>query len=129
MTAQLVAGLGFSSAATADEVIALIDLALCQVGRSASDLHLIATLDRKAAVPIATVVAAHYSAALSGLTGAQLASQSRHLAHPSERALAEVGLPAIAEAAALHFGPLVGERLKSMHATCALGHYDPEAPR
>lgn len=129
MTAQLVAGLGFSSAATAEEVIDLIDQALSRAGRSAADLRLVATLDRKAAVPIATAVAAHYSAALSGLTGAQLASQSRRLAHPSERALAEVGLSAVAEAAALHFGPLVGERLKSMHATCALGHYDSEAPR
>ena len=124
MTAQLVAGLGFSSAATADEVIALIDLALSRAGRSAADLRLIATLDRKAVTPLATTVAAHYFATLTGLTEVQLASQSRHLAEQSKRALAEVGLPGIAEAAALHFGPLAGARLKSIHATCALGHYD-----
>lgn len=98
---QIVAGIGFASAATAGEVIGLIAACLAEAGLSAAQLVAIGTHARKRGSPVARQVALHFGVPL------------RLLSDPDPG-------PGLAEAVAAAAGPLRLGKRKSRYATCAL---------
>ncbi|KFC65721.1 Cobalamin biosynthesis protein CbiG / cobalt-precorrin-3b C17-methyltransferase [Devosia sp. LC5] len=112
---KLVAGIGCGSAASAGEIIALVNACLAESGLHASALLAIASHQRKHDAQQLYAASAHFGVPLRLLSDADLAP-----ATPSPSVLTHVGLPAIAEAVAAAAGPLLLGKRKSAHATCAL---------
>jgi cobalt-precorrin 5A hydrolase/precorrin-3B C17-methyltransferase len=117
----LVAGVGCSSGASAAEVIALVEATLAEAGYSPAALAAIATLDRRAEEPAVRAAAAHFGVPLRLFSAAQLAAEAPRLEVQSPRVRAAIGIPAVAEAAALKAGRLLVPKRRSPHATCAIG--------
>jgi cobalamin biosynthesis protein CbiG len=115
---KLVAGIGLSSSATADELRGLLDEALAAAGANADDLDAVATLISKAdderirALGLPTV----------GFDAAELDAVQGTAAN--SRVRAEVATASVAEAAALlaagEGAVLVVPKRRSAHATVAL---------
>lgn len=123
---MIVAGLGFSSNCTAEELAALVRRAQEMIARRAErlaapvwKLHSPALQDaaRLLAVPLTTISEAELAAAGSRCVTRSLAAEAR------------AGVGSVAEAAALAgAGPtarLALPRIASAHATCALSEGDP----
>jgi cobalamin biosynthesis protein CbiG len=104
---RIVAGIGFATAATADELIGLIDDCLQQAGVSAEQLAAIGTHARKRGWAVPIVVAGHFGVPLRLLDDADLSSES------------------VAEAVAAAAGLLRLGKQKSRYATCALADCRP----
>lgn len=115
---SLVAGIGCSTGAPAEEVSALLESVLDGAGLARQSVSTVATLDRKAAEPGITAlglpVMAFEAATLAALD----------VPSPSEVVRNAVGTPSVAEAAALSAaGPgseLVATKTASAHATVAV---------
>lgn len=124
--ARLVAGIGCSSAAEADEIIALVEGCLKSLKAPASALVALASHVRKVDSLALRTAAEHFAVPLRFLPDAELAD-----AAPSELVLTAIGRPAIAEAVAGAAGRLVLAKRKSARATCAIAlcaaDFDPEA--
>lgn len=118
---HIVAGIGCGSAATAPEIIALIEACLAEAGHPASALLAIASHSRKQHAQPLHAAAAHFGVPLRLLDDADLAP-----ATPSPSVLAHIGLPAIAEAVAAAAGPLLLGKRKSARVTCALATCSPD---
>ena len=101
---QIVAGIGFASAATAAEVIGLIDACLVEAGLSADQLAAIGTHARKRSSPVPAQVALHFGVPLRLFADEDLSA----------------GVPGVAEAVAAVAGPLRLGKHKSRYATCAI---------
>jgi cobalt-precorrin 5A hydrolase/precorrin-3B C17-methyltransferase len=99
---SLVAGIGFATAATTDEIVGLIEACLAEAGFPAHQLIAIGTHRRKLGNAVPLRVAARFGVPLRLLDDSDLASES------------------IAEAAAMAAGPLRLARRKSRYATCAI---------
>lgn len=99
---RIVAGIGFATAATADEIIGLIEACLAEAGSAASQLVAIGTHARKLGWATPIVVASHFGVPLRLLDDVDLASDS------------------VAEAVAAAAGPLRLGKRKSRYATCAI---------
>lgn len=117
----VVAGVGCSRGAPADEVIGLIEASLTEAGVSPLSLAALATVDIKADEPALHAAAAHFGAPLRLFSVADLDAERPRLVTPSAVVEAEIGTPAVAESAALKAGALLLPKRKSANATCALG--------
>ncbi|MGB3337590.1 MAG: cobalamin biosynthesis protein [Devosia sp.] len=102
ISGSVVAGIGFATAATAAEIVGLIEACLLEAGCSARQLVAIGTHVRKLGNAAPLRVAAHFGVPLRLLDDQDLASES------------------VAEAVALAAGPLRITRRKSRYATCAI---------
>jgi len=121
---SLVAGVGASKGVTADEVLALLDEALAVGGLSRDSMTALATIDAKAAEEGIVAAARQGGWPLYSYPPGQLAAVE--VPNPGEAALAAVGTPSVAEAAALIAGhELVVAKRKSAMATVALARIRP----
>lgn len=118
----LVAGVGCERGADAAEIIELITFALARENLSPQSLAAIATIELKADETGLHQAAAHFGVPLRLFTVAELNQERYRLTNPSAVVEAEVGTPSVAEAAALKAGAIVVPKLKSVRATCAIGH-------
>ena len=123
---SLVVGIGASSNASADEILALVDESLAAAGFSPLSVTAVASVDAKSEEPGLLAAARSRGWQLRFFTAAQLAAVD--VPHPSEVVRAAVGTPSVAEAAALlAAGPgatLFGKR-KSAMATAAVARRRP----
>jgi len=117
----LVAGVGCERGAAADEVIALITSTLAEAGLSPVSLAALASIDLKADEAALHIAAAHFAVPLRLFSRDALAEESHRLPTPSAAVEAEIGIPGVAEAAALKAGTLLVAKRKSARATCAIG--------
>ncbi|WUK14495.1 Rv2231c family pyridoxal phosphate-dependent protein CobC [Kitasatospora sp. NBC_00374] len=117
---SLSVGVGASRGVGADEVLALIDAALAEAGRTRPEVARLATLDARLDEPGLRAAAAELGVPLAGHTAQALARVA--VEHPSHRALAAVGTPSVAEAAALLSagGALLVPKRISARATVAV---------
>lgn len=104
MTARpaLVVGVGASRGVPVDEVVELVLTALREAGLAAADVAEVATLDVKAGEPGIVAAAGRLGVPLVAYSAERLASVP--VPGPSGAALAAVGTPSVAEAAALAGG-------------------------
>jgi cobalt-precorrin 5A hydrolase/precorrin-3B C17-methyltransferase len=117
----LVAGIGCTSTATSDEIVALVESALATAGHSPEGLACLATIDSRVKVKALHAAASRFGVPLRCFSSTELAAESSHLATPSASVAGLAGILGIAEAAALKAGPLLVPKQKSAHATCAIG--------
>ncbi|MEV6837502.1 precorrin-3B C(17)-methyltransferase [Streptomyces sp. NPDC051133] len=123
---SLVAGVGASKGAPAEEVLGLVERALAEAGLSARSLAELATVDAKAEEPGIVAAAERLGVPLVTYSAEELAAVA--VPNPSDAPLAAVGTPSVAEAAALvRGGELVVPKRKSERAdgrpamaTCAV---------
>ncbi|CAM5264710.1 Precorrin-3B C(17)-methyltransferase OS=Streptomyces fumanus OX=67302 GN=GCM10018772_64780 PE=3 SV=1 [Streptomyces fumanus] len=115
----LVAGVGASRNAPAEEILALVEGALREAGLSPASLAELATVDAKAEEPGIVAAAERLGVPLVTYPAGELARVE--VPNPSEAPLAAVGTPSVAEAAALlRGGDLLVPKRKSAMATCAV---------
>ncbi len=114
---DIIVGLGARSSASTAEILALIDDVLADSGFARSDIAACATFDRKHGHPAMLTAASELNVPLLAVTALDL---TRPVPNPSQKVRAVIGLPSVAEAAALNFGPLVAKKRRSRNATCAL---------
>ena len=121
---SLVVGLGASRGVTAAEVLALVDGALGASGLSAACVTALATVDAKADEPGIAEAASSRGWRLITYPARRLAEVE--VPNPSGAALAAVGTPSVAEAAALASADsLVVQKRKSRNATVAVARIKP----
>ncbi|MER8187121.1 Rv2231c family pyridoxal phosphate-dependent protein CobC [Kitasatospora sp. NPDC094015] len=113
-------GVGAGRLVSAEEVLALVDAALAEAGRSRAEIGRLATLDARLDEPGLHAAAAALGVPLTGHPAEVLAAVA--VPNPSARALAVVGTPSVAEAAALlgSGGGLLVPRRSSARATVAI---------
>ena len=102
LSGSVVAGIGFATAATSDEIVRLIEACLDEAGYTRGQLVAIGTHYRKLGNATPLRVAAYFGVPLRLLDDRDLASES------------------VAEAVAISAGPLRLPRRKSRYATCAI---------
>lgn len=100
----LIIGLGCSTSASADEVVALIAACLAEIHRHPHDIAALATHMRKRGSTTLAAAAAHYDLPLHFLDDDDLAP----------------GVPGTCEAVAAAAGALLLGKRKSRYATCAI---------
>ena len=115
--AGVVVGLGLRRQTGVEELQALVEACLAAAGVAPARVSRIATLDARRDHPAIEALACRYGAEISALPPHGLA---RRVPNPSARVAALAGMPSVAEAAALAFGPLLLEKRRSPGATCAL---------
>jgi cobalt-precorrin 5A hydrolase / cobalt-factor III methyltransferase / precorrin-3B C17-methyltransferase len=121
---SLVAGVGASKGVTAEEVLGLLDEALAVGGLSRDSVTALATVDAKAGEEGIAAAARQGGWPLHSSPASQLAAVP--VPNPGGAALAAVGTPSVAEAAALiHGDELVVPKRKSAMATVALARVRP----
>ncbi len=112
---QLIIGLGCSTAASTDEIVALIAACLAEAHSDARAIAALATHNRKRGSTALAQAAAHYDVPLRFLDDDELAH----------------GVPGTCEAVAAAAGPLLLGKRKSRYATCAIAvaapGFDPAA--
>ena len=94
-------GLGFRSVATVDDLLAVARTALDKAGLSATDLTAVASIDGKANSSSLQQLVAGLGVPLVLFDAAVLAAQASRLQSPSTAVVAAIGVPSVAEAAAL----------------------------
>lgn len=107
---RLVAGMGFASAASVDELIALLQTCLAEAGLDPDQLMTIATHARKATSPLLLPLSLHFGVPVRLF---------------DDDDLRDAG-PGVAEAVAGLAGPLLLAKRKSSFATCALAQCRPD---
>jgi cobalt-precorrin 5A hydrolase len=118
----LVAGVGCSRGATADDIATTVDQALMQGGLARASLASLATLDRRLDEPGIVEYAHHMGLPVTGFAAAQLASV-RTVPNPSAVVNAAVGTPGVCEPAALLASgarSLLVAKVKTARATAAI---------
>lgn len=108
-TDRIVAGIGFASAATGDELVALVLACLSEAGLSPDQLVALVTHDRKRGCPQLLALANHFEVPIRLLGDADLSG----------------AVPGVAEAVAAEAGRIVLPKRKSAHVTCALARCAP----
>jgi len=125
---MIVAGVGCRRGAPASDVEAAIRAALVRAHISADALDAVATIAAKSAEAGIKIAARTFGVALIEVSESAIKAASDRTATRSARVLALMGVPAVAEAAALAAaGPaacLIGPRLVMGAATCALAASD-----
>lgn len=106
---RFVAGIGFASAATADEIIALVQSCLVDLKLHANQLAAIGAHMRKRSSPLLLPVALHFAVPLHLLDDDDLTGD----------------VPGVADAVAAMAGPLRLRKRKSGYATCAIARCAP----
>ena len=126
---MIVAGIGCKRGAAAPDIEAAIHAALTRAGIAASALDVIATITAKQDEAGIEAAAAKLGVAVVVVSDAELEAAGDRTATRSERVLALMGVPSVAEAAALAAaGPsarLISPRLVIGSATCALAASEP----
>jgi cobalt-precorrin 5A hydrolase len=126
--AMIVAGIGCRRGAGAADIEAAIRAALGRARVAAAELNAIATGRAKAAEPGIATAAAKLGLGVVAIADAELKTAGARVATRSDRVLALIGVPSLAEAAALAAaGPssrLIAARLVVGAATCALASSD-----
>ena len=121
---MIVAGIGCRKGVQPGDVNAVILAALERAGINVSELRLLATMDIKSREKGIEVAASVLRVPLVFLTPADLIAVSMRVATRSERTQALVGVPSVAEAAALAAGGpaarLIAPSIVVGPATCAL---------
>ncbi len=117
----LVAGLGCTGAAEADEVIELIETTLSEHRLAPQALAALATFDTRKAHPALLAAADHFGVPLRTFARRDLEKERGKLETPSDIVDAATGLAGICEAAALKAGRLLVPKQTSSQATCAIG--------
>jgi cobalt-precorrin 5A hydrolase/precorrin-3B C17-methyltransferase len=107
---QLIIGLGCSTSASADEIVALIAACLAEVGRNPGSIAALATHMRKRGSAALARAAEHYDVPLRFLDDDDLAA----------------GISGTCEAVAAAAGPLLLGKRKSRYATCAIAACGPD---
>ena len=121
---SLVAGVGASKGVTADEILGLLDEALTVGGLSRESVTALATVEAKAGEEGIVAAARQGGWPLRSYPADRLAAVP--VPNPGEAALAAVGTPSVAEAAALICADLlVVPKRKSAMATVALARIRP----
>jgi len=121
---SLVLGIGASRDAPAGEVRELVTKALADAGLAEQSVAAVATVDLKADEPALLLLAEQLGVPVRTFAASELAG--RPVPNPSEVVAGEVGTPSVAEAAVLASGAaLVVEKVKSAHATVAVGRVAP----
>lgn len=118
---RLVAGVGCSSGAPLEELAALLEAALAEVGYAPGAVSALATLDRRLGEPALRALAERLGAPLLGFSSVELAAVA--VPNPSEAVRQAVGTPSVAEAAALlasQGGVLLAPKRASRCGTVAL---------
>ena len=127
---MIVAGIGCRKGASQGEVEAAIVEALAQVKRRRETLRLIATSDGKANEPGIVAAAMARGVPLVRVAPSELEAAGSRTQSSSPRVKALIGVPSVAEAAALAAGgpkaKLILPRIAIGPVTCALA--DTEAP-
>jgi cobalt-precorrin 5A hydrolase len=122
--AMIVAGIGCRRGASAPDIEAAIRAALARAGVSSDALDIIATAEAKQSEAGIEAAAAKLGVAVVVVSEAELHAAGERTATRSERVLALMGVPSVAEAAALAAaGPsahLIMPRLVIGAAACAL---------
>ncbi|HXX51344.1 MAG TPA: cobalamin biosynthesis protein [Xanthobacteraceae bacterium] len=125
---MIVAGVGCRRGAAAQDVEAALRAALAHAGVTAEDLNAIATGEAKQGEGGIETVAAKLGVRLMLIPDDELRAAGKRATTRSDRVLALMGLPSLAEAAALAAaGPsaqLIVSRLIVGAATCALAATD-----
>lgn len=120
----IVAGVGCRGGTGADEIERVVRMALGLFNLPAERLDVLATESEKATDPAFSEAARRLSVTLTACTLDDLDRVSGRVLTPSKLVLETKGVPSIAEAAALvvagHNGRLLGTRVATSHATCAL---------
>ena len=119
------AGIGCSSRASSEEIIALVSTTLDAAGIRPGQLVALGAHRRKHASLPLHQAARHFGVPLHLLVDDNLVPD---VPNPSARVARAIGLPGVAEAVALAAGALLAAKHKSAHATCALGAGDLMAP-
>jgi len=120
--AGLVVGIGLRAAATPAEVLALVDSCLKAIEAERTDILALATRDTRANHPALASVASLLSVPLATVPVEGLAQS---VPNPSRRVRGLSGVPSVAEAAAMAFGPLALTKHKSANVTCSIARYAP----
>jgi len=118
----LVAGIGCSRGATADDIAAAIDQALAQDELAGASLACLATVDRRLHEPGVVEYARRSGLPLRGFTGESLAAV-QGIPNPSPVVQAAVGTPGVCEPAALlasGAAKLLVPKVKTARATAAI---------
>ncbi len=127
---MIVAGIGCRRGAPAPDIEAAIRAALARAGVSAHALGVIATIAAKQNETGIQAAAKKLGVSVVLVADADLRTAGQHTKTRSERVLALMGVPSVAEAAALAAaGPtarLLGPRLVMGAATCALAASEAE---
>jgi cobalamin biosynthesis protein CbiG len=122
--AMIVAGVGCRRGAPSPDIEAAIHAALDRAGLAAEALDVVATIAAKANDDAIETAAAKFGATVVIVADAALKAAAARTTTRSERVQALIGVPSVAEAAALAAaGPsarLLGARLVVGAATCAL---------
>lgn len=122
--AMIVAGIGCRKGASADDIGAAIARALDHAGFATNSLDLIATSAAKGGEPGIAAAAAALGVPLVLVPQSDLEAAGERTQTRSERVVALMGVPSVAEAAALAAGGpqarLILPRLAVGPATCAL---------
>jgi cobalt-precorrin 5A hydrolase len=122
--AMIVAGIGCRKGAAAAEIEAAIAAALARAGFSADALSLLATSAAKAGEPGIAAAASALRLPLVSIPQDKLEAAGPRTMTTSERVIATIGVPSLAEAAALAAGGpaarLIAPRVAVGPATCAL---------
>lgn len=129
---MIVAGLGFTSNATTAHLEAALEAAALACGVAYTDISRLATLDRKAGA--CQELAELLDIAIDAPSTADLAPFASRCVTRSEASLREIGVPSLAEAAALYAAEratgetarLLAPRVSTGAATCALATTSPE---
>lgn len=114
---SLVAGIGCTARTQADEIVALVEACLAELGLAPDGLVALSSHARKAGHPGLAAAARHFGVPLRLVPAARLAPE---MPNPSARVLAAIGVPSVAEAAATASGRLLLPKRRSARATCAI---------
>lgn len=121
---MIVAGLGFRRGVAADEIVAIVHLALDRAALARNQLGRLATAEGRATEPGLLDAARLLDLDVELVTADRLAAAEPHLKTRSARVFALHRVGSVAEAAALcAAGPearLVVARISNRHATCAI---------
>jgi cobalt-precorrin 5A hydrolase len=126
--AMIIAGVGCRRGAAAQDIETALRAALARAGATAGDLNAIATGEAKQGERGIETVAAKLGVRLMLISDSKLKAAGNRATTRSDRVLALIGLPSLAEAAALAAaGPsarLIVARLVVGAAACALATSD-----
>lgn len=117
---RLVAGMGCTTTATAEDILGLLQTCLRAVESSPEAVIALATGHTRRDHAGLRAAARALGVPLRVLDSATLAAVAPHLPTPSHAVLALTGLPGLAEAVALAAGPLIVPKTIGRGVTCAL---------
>lgn len=115
---SLVAGVGCSRGASAEEILDLVRSSLLEAGLSEKSVAYLASVEAKRDEPGLQEAARELGVEMSFYPADELAKIEAP--NPSDAALQAVGTPSVCEAAALCGGELIVEKRKSVNATVAI---------